>query len=386
MKTIAIVATGGTIAGTGQAGKTVAYHAGEMNVNEIIKSIPMLKDVADLREYQFMNIDSNEMNPSRWIELANKMNEIVLDEKIDGVVVTHGTDTLDETAYFLTLTLNTSKPVVVTGAMRPATATSADGPYNLYQAVCLAASEDAHHQGVMGLFSNTIYSGRDIQKVNNYKVDAFDQKAFGCLGYMQDQEVYFFSRTFKLHTLASRFSKQHLIDLPSVAIAYFYAGASAQLLYDMARNHHGIILTGSGSGNYSQEWLAAINDLSKQGIVFVRASRVNQGIVFDDAVFDPQHYCISANTLSAQKASVHAVADSDKPHALFRKKYVRIKPHAQIVAPKTGHILDNQGCHFAVFDFLDKFTPRGSIEVCPGVPVVHKKQGVYEAVFLCVFT
>lgn len=192
MKTIAIVATGGTIAGTGQAGKTVAYHAGEMNVNEIIKSIPMLKDVADLREYQFMNIDSNEMNPSRWIELANKMNEIVLDEKIDGVVVTHGTDTLDETAYFLTLTLNTSKPVVVTGAMRPATATSADGPYNLYQAVCLAASEDAHHQGVMGLFSNTIYSGRDIQKVNNYKVDAFDQKAFGCLGYMQDQEVYFF--------------------------------------------------------------------------------------------------------------------------------------------------------------------------------------------------
>ena len=88
------------------------------------------------------------------------MNEIVLDEKIDGVVVTHGTDTLDETAYFLTLTLNTSKPVVVTGAMRPATATSADGPYNLYQAVCLAASEDAHHQGVMGLFSNTIYSGR----------------------------------------------------------------------------------------------------------------------------------------------------------------------------------------------------------------------------------
>ena len=120
-----------------------------MNVNEIIKSIPMLKDVADLREYQFMNIDSNEMNPSRWIELANKMNEIVLDEKIDGVVVTHGTDTLDETAYFLTLTLNTSKPVVVTGAMRPATATSADGPYNLYQAVCLAASEDAHHQGCL---------------------------------------------------------------------------------------------------------------------------------------------------------------------------------------------------------------------------------------------
>lgn len=304
MKKIAIIATGGTIAGTGQAGKTVAYRAGEMKVNDIIQSIPLIKDIADIEEYQLMNVDSNEMNPSRWIELTNKINEIVQKDDIDGVVVTHGTDTLDETAYFLTLTLNTAKPVVVTGAMRPATATSADGPYNLYQAVCLATHEEASHQGVMGLFSNTIYSGRDIQKVNNYKVDAFDQKAFGCLGYMQDHEVYFFSRTFKHHTLSSRFSSHKLTDLPSVAVAYFYAGATSQLLYDMAKNHHGIVLTGSGSGNYSQEWLAAMNDLSEQGIVFVRASRVNQGIVFDDEIFDPKHYCISANTLSAQKARV----------------------------------------------------------------------------------
>ena len=304
MKTIAIVATGGTIAGTGQAGKTVAYHAGEMNVNEIIKSIPMLKDVADLREYQFMNIDSNEMNPSRWIELANKMNEIVLDEKIDGVVVTHGTDTLDETAYFLTLTLNTSKPVVVTGAMRPATATSADGPYNLYQAVCLAASEDAHHQGVMGLFSNTIYSGRDIQKVNNYKVDAFDQKAFGCLGYMYDDKVLMFSRTFKKHTLQSVFSKDLPEELPAVGIVYYYAGAKVDLLKTMADEHQGIVIIGSGSGNYSQVWLQEIERLTNQGIVFVRASRVNQGIVYKSDVFDPNNVCIPSNTLSGQKARV----------------------------------------------------------------------------------
>ncbi|MFR7591876.1 MAG: asparaginase [Longibaculum sp.] len=304
MKTIAIVATGGTIAGTGKQGKTVAYRAGEMNVDEIIQSIPMIKDIAHIKEYQLMNVDSNEMNPQRWIVLANTINEIVKDETIDGVVVTHGTDTLDETAYFLTLTLNTDKPVVITGAMRPATATSADGPYNLYQAVCLATHNDAYHQGVMGLFSNTIYSGRDIQKINNYKVDAFDQKAFGCLGYMQDHEVYFFSRTFKIHTLASLFSKKPLTDLPSVGIAYFYAGASNQLLYDLAKNHHGIILTGSGSGNYSQEWLAAIEDLSHKGIIFVRSSRVAQGIVFEDEIFDPHHCCIPANTLTPQKARV----------------------------------------------------------------------------------
>ena len=304
MKTIAIVATGGTIAGTGQQGKAVAYHAGEMNVSDIIKTIPMIQNIAHIKEYQLMNIDSNEMNTKRWITLANKLNEIVKNDDIDGVVITHGTDTLDETAYFLNLTLNTTKPVVMTGAMRPATATSADGPYNLYQAVCLAANDHARNQGVMALFSNTIYSGRDIQKVSNYKIDAFDQKAFGCLGYMQDEEVYFFSCSFKLHTMASQFAKQHLTELPEVAIAYYYAGASSRILYDMASTHQGIVLVGSGNGNYSQQWLEAINDLSQKGIVFVRASRVPNGIVFHDSIFDPEHHCIAANSLSAQKARV----------------------------------------------------------------------------------
>jgi len=314
MKTIAVVATGGTIAGTGQQGKTVAYRAGEMSVDEIIRTIPMIQDVAHIQEYQLMNVDSNEMGPQQWIVLANTINDLLKDKKIDGVVVTHGTDTLDETAYFLTLTLHTSKPVVITGAMRPATATSADGPYNLYQAVCLAASDEAIHHGVMGLFSNTIFSGRDIQKVNNYKLDAFDQKSFGCLGYMQDEKVYFFSRTFKVHTLASCFSKSPLTTLPKVAIAYFYAGASSSILYDLSKEHQGIVIAGSGNGNYSQDWLKAINDLSNQGIVFVRASRVSNGIVFDDNIFDPLHNCIPANTLTAQKARVLLMLSLSKTH------------------------------------------------------------------------
>lgn len=314
MKTIAIVATGGTIAGSGQSGKTVAYKAGEISVDQIIETIPMIKDVANIKEYQLMSVDSNEMNQEKWIILANQINEIVKDDEVDGVVVTHGTDTLDETAYFLTLTLNTVKPIVITGAMRPATATSADGPYNLYQAVCLATHDEAHHQGVMGLFSNTIYSGRDIQKISNYKIDAFDQKAFGCLGYMQDDQVYFFSRTFKIHTLASRFSKDVFTSLPKVAIVYFYAGADAHMLYDLATTHEGIVIAGSGNGNYSEAWLQAIEDLSQKGIIFVRASRVSQGIVFDDAVFDPHHYCIPANTLSAQKARVLLMLALSKTH------------------------------------------------------------------------
>lgn len=303
-KTIAVVATGGTIAGAGEQGKTAVYHAGEMSVETILETIPMIQNIAQIETIQLLNVDSNEMNEEYWIILANQINEVASREEIDGIVVTHGTDTLDETAYFLNLTVYTRKPVVITGAMRPATATSADGPFNLYQAVCLAASPEAAGQGVMGLFSNTIYSGRDIQKVNNYKIDAFDQNAFGCLGYMQDERAYFFSRTFKMHTQQSVFALHRLDRVAKVAIAYFYAGADASILEYLAQRNEGIVIVGSGNGNYSQSWVEMIRKLAQKGCVFVRASRVSQGIVFDDRIFDPMDVCIGANTLSGQKARV----------------------------------------------------------------------------------
>lgn len=303
MKTIAIVATGGTIAGTGKKGKTAAYHAGEIDIDSIIETIPEINEVAHIKEYQLMNIDSNEMTHEKWLILKNNIEEILSDDTIDGAVVTHGTDTLDETAYFLTLTLNTPKPVVLTGVMRPATATSADGPFNLYQAICLACHGESYNRGVLALFSNTIYSGRDIEKVNNFKIDAFDQRSLGCLGYMKDQEVYFYTQTSKIHTVKSRFNKR-IDSIKSVAIAFYYSGADAKILYDLASSHEGIVIAGSGSGNYSQAWLKAIDELSEKGTIFVRSSRISQGIVFDDEIFDPHHLCISSNTLSPQKARV----------------------------------------------------------------------------------
>lgn len=304
MKKIIIVATGGTIAGIGEKGKTVAYHAGEINIDDILVTIPNVSKLANIEIVQFMNVDSNEMNLKTWVRLSNTINEIIARSDVDGIVVTHGTDTIEETSYFLNLTIHSNKPVVLTGAMRPATATSADGPYNLYQAIALAANDEACGQGVMVLFSNTIYSGRDIQKVNNYKIDAFDQKSFGCLGYMQDEKAYFFSKTFKTHTCDSMFAKE-LNTLEDVAIAYYYAGADADVLQYLAQKHKGIILVGSGNGNYSKSWLQMINTCYEQyGTIFVRASRVPLGIVFNDHVFDPNEYCIASNTLSAQKARV----------------------------------------------------------------------------------
>lgn len=305
MKKIVIVATGGTIAGAGEKGKTVAYHAGEIDIDDILITIPDVRHLAHLEIVQFMNVDSNEMNPEIWMSLSNAINQLVKRDDVDGIVVTHGTDTIEETSYFLNLTIDTDKPVVLTGAMRPATATSADGPYNLYQAIALAANDEAKGHGVIVLFSNTIYSGRDIQKVNNYKIDAFDQKSFGCLGYMQDERVYFFSKTFKTHTYESIFSKEELHKLSNVAIAYYYAGADEAYLEYLAQKNEGIVLVGSGNGNFSKAWVDMIETCyQKYKTVFVRASRVPLGIVFSDHVFDPNERCISSNTLSAQKARI----------------------------------------------------------------------------------
>lgn len=304
MKNIVIVATGGTIAGSGAIGKTIDYQAGKINIKEVIDSIPMINRIANLKALQLFNIDSNEMDEQHWLLLAKEINELAKQDDVDGIVVTHGTDTLDETAYFLNLTIHTYKPVVLTGAMRPASATSADGPMNLYQAICLASCDEALGHGVMALFSSTIYAGRDIQKINNFKIDAFDQKDFGCLGYMHDDQVLMFSRTFKKHTVQSLFSKELPKCLPSVGIVYYYAGAKTDLLTIMAENHQGIVIIGSGSGNYSKSWYREIEKLNKKGVVFVRASRVSHGIVYESRVFDPQGICIPSNTLSGQKARV----------------------------------------------------------------------------------
>lgn len=305
MKHIVIAATGGTIAGTGNLGKAAVYEAGKISIDEVVESIPMINDIAKLSEVQLFNVDSNEMDEYKWTVLANTLNGILKRKDVDGVVVTHGTDTLDETAYFLNLTLHTDKPVVITGAMRPATATSADGPVNLFQAVSLASCEEARGHGVMAVFSSTIYAAREIQKVHNFKVDAFGQRELGCLGYMRDEVPYMYATSFKKHTKNSVFSNNEITILPKVGIAYYYAGADASILKYMSETHDGIVIAGSGSGNYSQSWKDMINKLyHEKGTLFVRSSRVNQGIVFESSIFDPQAICVPANTLSAQKARV----------------------------------------------------------------------------------
>ena len=299
MKKIAIIATGGTIAGSGHMGKTTNYKAGTLSVEDILASIPSIKNEFDICLFPLLSVDSNEMNVEHWVTLKKTIDAIASLE-YDGIVITHGTDTIEETAYFLTLTVHTNKPVVLTGAMRPATATSADGPFNLWQAIHLAGSSLSYGQGVLALFSSTIYSARDIQKISNYKIDAFE-KANTALGFMKDDEIFFSSRQMKKHTTSSIFSSMDLSHLPQVDIVPYYAGANAQHLHTDAK---GIVVMGTGSGNFSTEWKKEIEALQKEGTFFVRSSRVIDGIVFGDEVFDPHHIMIPSLTLSPYKARI----------------------------------------------------------------------------------
>lgn len=209
-KNITIIATGGTIAGRGSVGKSANYQAGTFDVEEIVQSIPQIRDLANLNTIQLCNVDSNDMGLDKWVELRNICHELEKNRYVDGIVITHGTDTLEETAFFLNLTLACHKPVVLTGSMRPATATSADGPMNLYQAVALACHMEAWQAGVLAVISDTIYSGRDLQKTNSYKTDAFKMGEFGSLGYMRDDHVYLLNSPLKSIHFKRFFQKWNL--------------------------------------------------------------------------------------------------------------------------------------------------------------------------------
>lgn len=304
LKNIIILATGGTIAGTGEEGKTTNYQAGNLDIETLVSSVSNIDKIANIYGEQIANVDSNDITINHWLTLANKINELSKQDDVDGFVITHGTDTLEETAYFLDLTVKTNKPVVITGAMRPSTATSADGPLNLYQSVALAASDLSVGQGCMVVFSDGIYSGRNVQKVNTFKTNAFNSIEFGCLGYMRDNVPYFFNKSIKPHTVDSQFDISGLSKLPVVSIAYFNIDADPLILDYLAERSEGIVIAGAGSGTFSTNWLNEIKNLEEKGVPVVRSSRIGSGIILRDETMDRYINCIPSYTLSPPKARI----------------------------------------------------------------------------------
>lgn len=303
LPTIVVLATGGTIAGTGAAGKATNYQAGQLDAGSLVMSAAGVDKIANIRVIQVCNVNSDDITDKYWLKLVGIINEMAEDRDIAGFVITHGTDTLDETAYFLNLTVKTEKPVVITGAMRPSTATSADGPMNLYQSVALATSKDAVGRGTMVVFSDCIYGGRDVQKICTFQTDAFNSKDFGCLGYMVDGVPSFYYGSAKIHTTRTEFDVSGLSELPRVAVAYFTIDADPGVLdYYIESGAKGIVIAGAGAGCYSTSWNHKIEEIEDTGIPVIRCSRVASGLITEDDHFKGN--LVIGNDLAPQKAVV----------------------------------------------------------------------------------
>jgi len=221
---VTILATGGTIAGTGASSTaTVGYQSATVGVQRLIEAVPELKKVANVKGEQVFQIASENMNNDSWLKLAKRVNELLAQNDVDGIVITHGTDTIEETAYFLNLVVKSRKPVVIVGAMRPSTAISADGPINLYNAVTLAGSPDAVGKGVLVVLNDQINGARDVTKTNTANTDTFRNWEFGFMGYMQDNAPHFYRVSTRRHTADTEFDVSKLETLPQVDIVYGYA-------------------------------------------------------------------------------------------------------------------------------------------------------------------
>jgi L-asparaginase len=303
---IMILATGGTIAGAQASTTEAGYKAGSFSVDDLIKAVPQLKDLADISGEQVANIGSQTMNHEVWLKLAKRVNEVLKEN--DGVVITHGTDTIEETAYFLSLVVKSDKPVILVGSMRPATAIGADGPANLYDAVALAGNPEAKGRGPLVVLNDEIHYAHEVEKTNSTQLDTFKSPNRGRAGVMNTGNAYFFSQNTTRHTTKSEFSVdgKEVKDLPRVEIVYSYANFGRETIdFLVGKGVKGIVLAGVGDGNSTDDAIAALADAAKKGVAIVRATRTGSGLVVRNVeVDDDKLGFVAAMELNPQKARI----------------------------------------------------------------------------------
>src|ERR1700675_4130105 len=304
---VLILATGGTIAGSGSTSTTtVGYKAATVPVQALIDAVPELKKVAIVRGEQVFQIASQNMTNDYWLKLAKRVNDLLHQPEVSGIVVPHGTDTLEETAYFLNLVSKSEKPVVIVGAMRPSTALSADGPINLYNAVLIAGSKEAVGKGVLVCLNDQINAARDVTKTNTSTADTFKSPELGVLGYVEGDRVAFYRLPARKHTLNSEFDISAVDKLPNVEIAYGFANVSRTAVDAFAASGvDGIVYAGVGDGNPSELTEQALADARAKGILMVRSGRAGSGIVAQKKeVNDEKRDFVVSDTLNPQKARI----------------------------------------------------------------------------------
>ena len=271
---IIILATGGTIAGAGASSDRAGYTAGKIPIDDLIGTIPTVKKIANITGEQIASVGSQDMTVDIWKKLAMRINEIYKNNEAEGIVITHGTDTQEETAYFLDLVLTGDKPVVLTGSMRPATAISADGPKNLYDAITIAASPKSIGRGVLVSFNEGIYDARDVMKLSTTKTNAFGSPNTGPVGQAYDGRVEYYLKSEREVKPNNPITITADTKLPRVDIVYMYADAPPDEI-DMlvSKKVDGIVIAGVGNGNFNKAYMDAVKRAVAAGVVVCRASR-----------------------------------------------------------------------------------------------------------------
>lgn len=305
MKKIAVLAIGGTISSRSDDPLSTTNYAPVLSAAELTAQLLPYCTAANIELFteDILKIDSASLSPGQWLQMARRVKRL-LDDDFDGVVITHGTDTLEESAYFLNLCVKSDKPVIFTGAMRPASALSADGPLNLYQAIVAASSDILHGCGVLVEMNGVLIAARDARKIHPTRTDAFTPVEMGKIGSITDGHIELFYIPAKCHTIHSEFDCCKIDELPEVGIVYAYAGAPEDV-FDVCvkRNMAGVVIAGVGNGNMSTVWHRRALELAGQMAV-VRCTRANGFVNHNGSQNDDEDGFISGGTLSAQKARI----------------------------------------------------------------------------------
>ncbi len=305
-----VLSTGGTIAGAGASATDLSnYKSGSLLGEEIVRSVPQIKQFANVKVEQIVNVASQDLTLDNWMTLASRINRIFAeDAKVAGIVITHGTSALEETAYFLNLTVKHDRPVVLVGAMRPATAISADGPLNLLNAIRTVLSREAVGKGVLIVMNDEINSARDATKTNTYRVETFRAPELGLLGYIDEDKVSFYRSSTKRHTTNAEFNVDGIKAFPKVEIAYSYTEPSTVVIQALvASGVQGIVFAGTGAGNltiFERSALKPVLSLpAASRPILVRSSRLGNGRVVGSEMYDSMGM-IPADNLNPQKARI----------------------------------------------------------------------------------
>ncbi len=303
---VVILATGGTIAGAAATGAQSAYTSGQVTIDAMINAVPDVKKLANIKGEQVSNVGSQDMSFEIMLKLANRIAELLSQKDVDAVVITHGTDTMEETAYFLNLAVKSEKPVVLVGSMRPSTAISADGPLNLYNGIAVAADPNAKGRGVLLVMNDWIHSAQTLVKVSTTAVQTFMSPIKGLIGTTAYGVNEFYRYPYSKFGKDSEFDVTGVTKLPRVDIIYGDVDMPADLIEaSVERGAKGIVIAGVGNGNMNKTSLEACKKASQKGIVVVRSSRVATGNVGRNVeVNDDENGLIASYDLNPQKARI----------------------------------------------------------------------------------